>query len=138
MASKTRIIDVPATGGTGVDILATRPVRRYIVRESIFKADGVTKNAAFQGFNVTDKTPANVPSGANGPKVQIPPSAAGVEPPKFVVPEESDASFHENHGIVIANGPSINIGVGVGAAQPLCNVESATAIGTSIEVVEIY
>ncbi len=138
MATNTRIIDVPAAGGAGVDVLATVPVRRYIIRESILKADGATKNAATQGFNVIDKTPANSPGGVVATKVQRPAAAAGTEFPIFARPEVSDASFHEGHGIVIANGPSVNIGVGVGAAQPLCNVESATATPTSVEVIEIY
>src|SRR5690349_14488886 len=124
MASKLRIVDVPASGSGGVNILATVNVRRYKIRESQLKADGASANVP-QGVTIVDKTPTNYGQPAAPPVKQ---NATDI----FIVPPAEDASFHDSHGDWIANGPSMNIGTGAGAAQPLCNVVSNTATPTSV------
>jgi hypothetical protein len=139
MAERSRIVNVPGSGSAAVAVLGTVLARRYTVRESLLKADGVTANTP-QGVVVTDQTPGNSGQPA-APPVVVPNPASTTYPGQFStfsVPDESDNSFHECHGSPLTNGPGVELGVGTTAALPLCSILSATATATAVIVTEIY
>jgi hypothetical protein len=127
MASRTRILNVPAGAG-GLTILATWPTRRYTITESTVLANG-TANVPGGLLSVTDQTPLNSGNPA-GPAVPLLVNAT------IAVPPDDDTSFHAGQGNVIANGPSVQVGVGAVAALPLCKVVSSGA-ASAVIVTEI-
>ena len=123
---RTKVLNVPAGGLT---ILASGPVRRYVVIEStVTQAGGANVE---QGLNVQDLTPTN----SNQAASPVLPLDIGVT---FTVPPDDDNSFHQGQGNVIANGPGTLIGVGVTAALPLCLVTSSTGVATAVILTEIF
>jgi hypothetical protein len=132
MPTVRTVVNIP--NGAATTILASRLDRRYIIKESLLKADGSTANVP-QGIVVIDKTQSGQPA------IQLPAPSTTNDPgtfPQFSQPDANDASFHDAHGAIIANGPGVVVGVGVTAARPLCTVASATGTATAVEVIEIY
>jgi hypothetical protein len=127
MAQFSRVIDT--SGAT--TILATKPCRGYIVRESLLKADGSTANTP-TGFKFVDKTSPSQPT------LQFPAPSTTNAPgdfPTAKVGVDEDASFHGPHGQILANGPNYIVGQGATAALPLCIV-TALSSETAVEVIE--
>jgi hypothetical protein len=132
-----RIVDIGASGSP-TTILATVPCRRWIIRESLVKADGSSANTP-QGFKI--QAADNHGGTAYGPVEERAAASTTNEPgtfPEYSFPDVNDTSFHETHGAIVANGPGIVIGVGATAALPLCKVSSLTGTATSVSVTEIY
>jgi hypothetical protein len=128
-----QIIDIGGNGGGFTNILATGPTRRLIIRESTLTKAGVANvPQGLQWKDITDglvqvyALPAAVPASQPGAFPQI------------TLPDLGDQSFVGDKGLPIGNGPSVNIGVGVGAATTLVQIKSLTATPTSIEVIQIY
>lgn len=138
MMKPPRIIDLAADKAFST-VLATVYCRRWIVRESLIKADGATPNTP-QGFQIQAADNSTSP-GTLGPLQVRPAPSVTNEPgtfPEYAFPEVSDATFHGHEGCPVARGPDVLVGVGVVAALPLCKVASLTDTGTSIEVIEEY
>lgn len=139
MMKPPRIIDLAANQAFST-VLATVYCRRWIVRESLIKADGATPNTP-QGFQIQAADNSTSP-GTFGPLQVRPAADVTDEPgnfPEYAFPEVSDATFHGHEGCPVARGPDTpGAGVAPTPAQPLCKVASFTNTATSIEVIEEY
>ena len=139
MQKPPRIIDLGANQAF-TTVLATVACKRWIVRESLIKADGVTAVTP-QGLQIKAADNSATPTTAYGPLEVLPAPSTTNEPgefPQYSYPEVSDASFHGWQGIPVAKGPDTTVGVGVVAALPLCKVASLTNTATSIVVIEQF
>ena len=126
------IIDLPGSGSALQAILATGPLYRFTIRESIVKADGSANTP--QGLLYT--MPGNT-------KVfSLPAPTTTNEPgdfPELQVPEKGSMSFHGGLGSPLGNGPDTpGAGMPAVVATTLCSMKSATATGTSIEIWQDY
>lgn len=126
-------IDLNGDGGAYVNILATGPVRRFKIVESLLKADGVTPVVP-QGLTFTL---------FNGTQVfQLPPPSTTNEPgnfPAIEIPDPGDTSFHGWQGNVMGNGPDTpGAGVAPTLATVLAKLRSATGTATSVVVYQAY
>lgn len=124
------IVDVVA-GGT--PILATGPLRKLKITESVIKADGLTANVP-TGLDVT------LPEDNYTQVVRIlPPTAAeaGAEPESFELGQ--DAAFHGPHGADLGNGAnSPGAGIPAQPATTLCKLKPTGGGTTSVRVQQWY
>src|SRR5271166_3338054 len=132
-----QIIDVPAAGtpiSSGLlDILATGPLLRFTIRESLLTAEGAPNTP--QGLNYTLNGSARV--------FQLPAPSVTQDPgefPEIQVPEKGSMGFHVGYGCPIGHGPD-----SPGAGQPdipatvLISISSATTSNTTaVEVWQDY
>lgn len=128
-----QVIDINGSGGAFVSILATGPLRRFKIYESLLKADGTTVNAPqgltytlFDGTQVFELPKADV-------TVQNQPF------PTLSIPDVDDAEFHGWQGNVLGNGPDTpGAGVAPTLATVLAKIRSLSATGTSVIVYQAY
>ena len=131
-----QIIDVPAAGSpisSGLlAILATGPLLRFTLRESVLTAAGVANTP--QGLNYV--------LGGNTQVFQLPAPSTTNEPgdfPEIQVPEKGSMGFHAGLGSPLGHGPDTpGAGQPAIAATTLISVSSATAQGTSVEIWQDY
>jgi hypothetical protein len=140
MQKPPRIIDLGANQAF-TTVLATVGCRRFGIRESLIKHDGVTANTP-QGLQLQVADNSLFPaSTAFGPLEVMPAPSTTNEPgtfPTYWYPNETDQSFHGHEGLMVARGPDTIVGVGVVPAQPLAKVASFTNTATSIVVIEEF
>ena len=127
-----QIIDLNGSAGALIAILATGPLRRFKITESLVTSAGVANTP--QGLQYT------IPGSAK--TFYLPAPSTTNEPSEFPaieVPDRDDASFHAAFGNVLGNGPDTpGAGVAPTLATTLCSVKSLTGTGTSVEVTQIY
>lgn len=127
------VIDLNGTGGAYTNIVATGPLRRFKIYESLLKADGTTavtpQGLTYTLFGGTQVFQLPAPSTTNEPS----------EFPKIEIPDGDDASFHGWQGNVLGNGPDKpGAGVAPTLATVLAAVRSATSTATSVVVYQAY
>lgn len=127
-----QLIAVNASSGAYVNIVATGPVRRFIVKESLLTAGGAAQTP--QGFTYTLPNQATV--------FQVPTPSTTNEPgtfPKLEIPDPEDQTFHAAFGYVLGNAADTpGAGTAPTSATVLASVRSATTTATTLEVTQIY
>ena len=128
-----KVIDIPASSGAFLPILATGLCRRVVVEESPITAEGAANTLVglidYQIPNDNFATTLRA-IGANDET-----SMGQIVPASF---ELSDSSgYHGPTGSVIGNGPGVLLGIGPTPATTLCNVRSGGA-ATSVVVTQYY
>lgn len=128
-----KVIDIPASAGAFLAILATGPCRRIEVEESPVKADG-TANTLIgliqyqvpnDGFTQTFEAVGGNTVAAEG---QVVPAAFDLG---------DDPGDHGPLGSMLGNGSGFIIGIGATNATTLCKVRSGGA-ATSVRVRQDY
>ena len=122
-----RLIDIGAKGVPTI-VLATGPTRGFSIDESVITAEGA--NNVPQGFQV--KIPND--GTANGFSYWF------ARPADVTFHQRNFISEHAAHGEVFAGPGNATPGLGIGATDPtvLCILQSATAAGTTVEIVEYF
>ena len=130
---KTRVINVPAAGGVPVVIRCTMVTEAMTIQE-----DGSANNGFQQGliYNVlTPKKSATANAWTVGPAIQVPP---GQEPIVFA----GYPGDHPPNTVPIGKGGSSPFPVCPGGpvtlGTPICQITSATATATTIDVTEWF
>lgn len=130
---KTRVINVPAAGGVPVVIRCTMLTEAMTIQE-----DGSANNGFQQGLIYNMLTPmssATRTSWTVGSAIQIPPNVS-LEPIIF----QSKRNDHSPNRQPIGNGGSspypVCPGGPVTTGTPICQVTSASALATVIDVTE--
>lgn len=132
-----QIIDINASTGAFIAILATGPCRKLTVEESpLTKAGGANTLVGLIQYEIPNDTSATGFSeifeaiGADTIAAQ-----GNIQPASFELSD--DQGFHGPQGSILGNGPSFLLGIGATPAATLCMVRSGGA-ATSIRVRQIY
>jgi hypothetical protein len=132
-----QIIDIPASTGAFLAILATGPVRKIEVEESPITAEGTANTliGLIEYKIPNDDTTAGFTTVFEAIGSNDITSQGQIIPAAF---ELSDgAGLHGHEGSILGNGSSFLIGVGATPATTLCLVRSGGA-ATSVRVRQTY
>lgn len=106
-------------------VLGTRLSRMVEIAE-----DGSANSGNGQGLTIQLPDPAS-PSGVQN---WLPAETYTPQQEPIVIGDKY--AIHQPYGGTVANGPGVMLGVGVTAATPICQIKSASALATIINVTE--
>lgn len=118
-------ITLNASTGQYIVVLGTRLSRMVEIVE-----DGSVNQGQGQGFIIQLPDPAS-PAGVTN---WLPARTITPQQEPYVIGDKY--AIHQPYGGTVANGPGVQVGVGVTAATPICQIKSASAITTVINVSE--
>lgn len=134
-----QIIDIPGSGGAFLAILATGPVRKVTVQESVTTAAGVANplQGQLDYLIPNDNTAAGFTQKLSAIGANDETSQGEIVPAEFDLGD--DFGDHGPLGSMIGHGPqTLGMGLPPTAATTLCKVRSGTATATSILVTQYY